>query len=104
MRTFERLARTYSWPKKIWPKKLAPTLVGKAQEAYSRLKEDDALDYDKVKVAILRKYELTRESYRVKFRACKHTDEETFCMWGDLVADTFDCWMEKSGVPSLSGE
>ncbi|XP_070549138.1 uncharacterized protein [Ptychodera flava] len=104
LRTFERLARTYSWPKKIWPKKLAPTLVGKAQEAYSRLREDDALDYDKVKVAILRKYELTRESYRVKFRACKHTDEETFCMWGDIVADTFDRWMETSGVPSLSGE
>ncbi|XP_070573976.1 uncharacterized protein [Ptychodera flava] len=97
----------------LWPKdqevmsgvsKLAPTLVGKAQEAYSRLKEDDALDYDKFKVAILRKYGLTRESYRVKFRACKHTDEETFCMWGGIVANTFDRWMETSGVPSLSGD
>ena len=38
-------------------------LTGKAQEVYSALTPEEGLDFDKVKSAILRAYELVPEAY-----------------------------------------
>ena len=45
--TFERLMQAYEVPQEWWAFKLAPQLVGKAQEAYAALNPDDAKDYRK---------------------------------------------------------
>ena len=51
--------------------KLAPQLVGKAQQAYTRLTVADAGDYEKLKLAILRRYDITDDSYRQSFRVAR---------------------------------
>ena len=52
--TFERLMTTYGVTKAKWIFKLAPQLTGKTQQAYAALPMDQGLNYDTVKVAILR--------------------------------------------------
>ena len=44
---------------------------------YSRLSEEAAKDYDKVKIALMKRYDLTEDSYRRKFRASKPEVDET---------------------------
>lgn len=44
------------------------SLVGKAQEICSSLPIEESLNYDSVKAAVLRVYELVPEAYRQKFR------------------------------------
>ena len=55
-----------SEPTHAWTLLLQSVLVGRAQEAYSALSTEDSEDYEKVKGAILRTYELVPEAYRKK--------------------------------------
>ena len=44
---------------------------------YSRLSEEAAKDYDKVKIALMKRYDLTEDGYRRKFRASKPEEVES---------------------------
>lgn len=65
---FERVANTLQWPKHVWTLLLQCVFTGKAQDAYSSLSSELSLDYEHVKKAVLRAYELVPEAYRQKFR------------------------------------
>lgn len=58
--TFERMATAYRWQKSDWVFHLIPLLTGKARGAYVHMDIDDSLDYDKVKSAILSKYDVAQ--------------------------------------------
>ena len=75
--TFERLMTAHEIPEARWAYKLAPQLVGKAQQAYSAMSAGDAGDYSKVKAAVLRRYDINAESYRERFRTMSKKDGET---------------------------
>ena len=60
-----------------WAFKLAPQLVGKAQQAFAVMPPDEAKDYAKLKAAILRRYDITEESYRQRFRSLVPKSGET---------------------------
>ena len=75
--TFERLMVSYEVKKDKWAFKLAPQLVGKAQQAYVGLSVTDASDYDQLKSAILQRYVITEESYHQRFRAAKQRPGES---------------------------
>ena len=55
----------------------SPQLTGKAQQAYSALNSDESVDYDAVKQAILRHYNINEETYRRQLRAAKLKKGET---------------------------
>ena len=61
---FERLMMAFEVKKERWAFKLASSLSGKAQKAYSALPAEEAGDYKLLKEAILRRYDITDESYR----------------------------------------
>ncbi len=65
---FERYAEKQQWPRDGWATDLSALLTGTALSVYSRLSRQDALVYDKVKEALLTRYELTEEGFRKKFR------------------------------------
>ena len=44
---------------------------------YSHLSEEAAKDYDKVKIALMKRYDLTEDGYRRKFKASKPEVEES---------------------------
>lgn len=66
---FERVAAKLKLPKDMWALLLQSNFVGKAQEVPAALPIEQALDYDLVKTAVLRAYELVPEAYRQKFRS-----------------------------------
>ena len=84
LRTFEKLARVYQWPESTWATRLAEKLSGKARDAFANMAVEDSDDYHKVKIAILKRYQLTGEAYRQKFRKTKRKEEpfREFCEIG----------------------
>ena len=76
--TFERMMRAYEIRPEQWAFKLATQLMGKAQQAYAALPATDATDYETVKRAILRRYDISEETYRQRFRATKKAEGESY--------------------------
>lgn len=66
--TFERVMHGYGVGKNRWSYRLAPNLTGKAQQAFAALPEASAGDYDQLKAAILKRYDVNQETYRLRFR------------------------------------
>ena len=77
LQRFERFAATAKWEKTGWASKLSALLSGRALEGYSRLSEEAAQDYDRVKLALMKRYDLTEDGYRRKFRASKPEVDES---------------------------
>ena len=59
---FEKVASSMKWDKSVWPILLQSVITGKAQEIFSALTPDQSADYDYVKSAILKAYELVPEA------------------------------------------
>ena len=59
---FERTMAAYEVPENRWPYKLAPMLTGKAQQAYAVIEPARAADYAEVRTAILRRYDISKET------------------------------------------
>ena len=49
---FERFAKTSKWPEVEWATNLSALLSGHALEIYSRMGEEEAVDYKQVKQAL----------------------------------------------------
>lgn len=75
--TFERMATAYAWEKASWAIKLVPLLTGKARSAFVAMNTEETMDYEKVKEAVLKKYEINIDTYRQRFRAMSVLSEET---------------------------
>ena len=74
---FEKVADSLNWPKESWVLLLKSVLVGKAQEIYGSLSVEQSSNYEHVKEAILKAYELVTEAYRQKFRNYLKYDSKT---------------------------
>lgn len=75
---FDRMMEAYKIDKTRRVFKQAPQLSGKAQQAYSVLPTYESSDYDLVKAAILRRYNINEETYRVCFRSAQRKQGEIF--------------------------
>ena len=73
----EKVADSLNWPKESWVLLLQSVLVGKAQEIYGSLSVEQSSDYERVKEAILKAYELVPEAYRQNFRNYFKYDSKT---------------------------
>lgn len=60
LRRFERYAELQQWPKTTWAMSLSALMKGRALDVYALLTKENALDYDKLKLALLQRYELNR--------------------------------------------
>ena len=64
---FERYASVAKWNRSTWATQLSPLLSGKAGEVYNRLSPEEAMNYERPKVALLERYDFTDREYREKF-------------------------------------
>ena len=64
---FEHYAENASWEKDTWAIKLSALLTGRAMDVYTRMSDADASDYDKLKKALLTRYNYTEDGYRKRF-------------------------------------
>ena len=76
LQRFERFAATAKWEKTGWASKLSALVFGRAL-VYSRLSKEAAQDYDLVKLALMKRYDLTDDVYHRKFRASKPEVDES---------------------------
>ncbi|KAJ8026225.1 hypothetical protein HOLleu_34017 [Holothuria leucospilota] len=75
---FENYATVHGWDRdKEWAVNLSNLLTGKGLEAYSALSAEEMKNYDVLKTAILKRYRLTEDGFRSKFRAAKPENGET---------------------------
>ncbi|XP_043958900.1 uncharacterized protein LOC122823389 [Gambusia affinis] len=91
--TFERIAAAYRWPKSDWIFQLIPLLTGKARSAYVNMDVDDSLEYEKVKAAILQKYDINPETYRQRFRCLDSLDESPKELYSRL-KELYEKWIQ----------
>ena len=64
---FEKYASVAKWNRSTWATQLSPLLTGKAVEVYNRLSPEEAMNYERLKVALLERYDFTEQGYREKF-------------------------------------
>lgn len=92
--TFERVMRIYEVSEDRWAVRLAPQLTGKAQSAYAAMGAEDALDYWALKEAILKRYDISEDTYKHRFRKAEKAEESV----GELVVrlnDVFRKWTRR---------
>lgn len=89
---FEQIANSLQWPPEAWALLLQCKLYGKAQEAIAALPVEESLNYDSVKAAILRAYELVPEAYRQKFRNHKKAPSHSYVEFAREKGILFDKW------------
>ncbi len=85
----------------MWALLLQCSLTGKAQEVCSALPIEGSLDYETVKSAVLRAYELVPEAYRQKFRGHMKTVKQTYVEFVREKRVLFEKWCLSSRVTSL---
>ena len=54
---FERYATAQEWKKETWATGLSALLQGNALDVYALMPWEDAMDYDKLKCALLQRYQ-----------------------------------------------
>ncbi|XP_046545517.1 uncharacterized protein LOC124255665 [Haliotis rubra] len=97
LQRFERVAKSQAWPEVRWATFLSTLLKGKALDVYSRLDPDKVEVYKEVKQALLKRYEMTEEGFRQKFRTVRIEMGETFTQFLVRVGNYFDRWVDLSG-------
>lgn len=96
---FERFAQNAKWPENTWANNLSALLQHKALDVYSRLPPADAQDYKTVKVALLKRFQLTEEGFRNKFRSSKPEQGESPSQFIARLENYLTRWMDLSKTP-----
>ena len=95
---FEKVADSLNWPKESWVLLLQSVLVGKAQEIYVSLSVEQSSNYEHVKEAILKAYELVPEAYRQKFRNYLKYDSKTHVEFVREKENLFNRWCHSKEI------
>ena len=75
---FERYATAQKWKKEDWATNLSALLKGKALDVYALMPVEEALNYDMLKAALLKRYELTEEGFKRRYKKCRPDLGENF--------------------------
>uniref|UniRef100_A0A8C5QQN0 SCAN box domain-containing protein n=1 Tax=Leptobrachium leishanense TaxID=445787 RepID=A0A8C5QQN0_9ANUR len=93
LRSFEKTCRQYQLPKEQWARYLTPGLKGPALEAFSELPAESDQDYEAIKAALQRGYNLTPEVYRKKFRSLQKRAAESYSAVVSHLTTLFRQWV-----------
>lgn len=67
LQRFERVATGQDWPQDKWALAVSMCLTGDALTVIGRMTAADSLDYQKVKKALLQRFQFTAQGYQDKF-------------------------------------
>ncbi len=85
-----------------WAPFLQCSLTGKAQEVSSAFPLlEHSLDYDAIKAAVLRAYELEPEAHRQKFRSHYKTAKQTYVEFAREKRTIFEKWCFSNRLTTL---
>ena len=95
---FERYATAQKWEPDTWATGLSALLQGKALDVYALMPKEDALNYDKLKVALLKRYELTEEGFKRKYKECRPENGKTFQQFTTRMKSYFTRWIDMASI------
>jgi hypothetical protein len=101
LKKFERVAEFSKWSRDTWAVRASVCLSGRAAECYNSLDDAAAKDYDKLKTALLARYQLTAEVYRRRFRSCRKKEGESYLSLSVRLSETLAKWQALADSPSL---
>ena len=73
-------------------------LLGLAKEVYHNLAPDDVDNYEALKAALVKHYELSTEAYRKMFRDNQKKATATHHQYHTRAMTLFDKWIKKTGT------
>ena len=103
--TFKRMMGVFGIEQNRWASNLAPQLTGKAQKTFAAMQNAEASDYDQLKKAILKCYNISGETCRQRLRMSDESNQEMVSRVMELVqkwmADLKQCkrywrWLEQN--------
>jgi hypothetical protein len=100
---FERYAQAQGWEDADQAIYLSALLKGDALEVYSRMSQRDANDYDKLKDALLKRYQLTEYGFKRKFYSAKQDKAEASGQFVARLEHYLDRWIEMTGIDHTYG-
>ena len=95
---FEKYAVANKWDRSIWAAYLSALLKGRVLEVYDRLSVADANDYEKLKDALLKNFDMTERGFRKKFRNDRPERSETFIQFGSRLRSYLDKWINMAKI------
>ena len=93
---FERAVEAHNVDSSQWAALLAPQLTGKALQAYAAMSNDEAKDYQQVKEAIFRQYDINEETYRRRLRSVVWKTNESPMEMLTRIIDLTGKWLKSS--------
>ena len=95
---FERFGISQSWPENQWAVSLSPLLTGKGLQVYSSMPLSEANAFKSLKVTLLKRYQLTEDGFRNKFRTSKPESGETVFQFVARQKRYFQRWVDLTEV------
>ena len=84
--------------KNVWAAYLSALLKGHALDVYDRLSTEDAAEYDKLKDALLKDFDMTERGFRKKFRYSRPERSETFIQFSSRLCSYLNKWLTMAKV------
>ena len=98
LQRFETYAKVQEWPLESWAINLSALLSGKALQVYSRLSAKDAQDYEQVRDALFKRFNLSEDGFRNKFRQTRPEKDESPCQFLQRLENLFDRWVQLANI------
>ena len=77
---------------------MSALLKGRALDVYDRLSVDDAADYEKLKEAFLKNFDMTERGFRKKFRHERPEKSETFIQFSSRLRSYLNKWLKMAKI------
>lgn len=98
---FERVAESQTWDDSFRALMLQCTLTGRAQRAFTALSVEDSRNYETIKAAVLRAFELIPEAYRQRFRSMRKRSDQTNVEFARELRLQYQKWCVASNVKTF---
>jgi len=95
---FERLAEIQKWKREHWAMYLSALLKDRALDVYSKMPPNQANDYDRLKEALLKRYLLSADGFKKRFRSAKPEAGKTPSQFLTRIDNYLECWIELAKV------
>ena len=98
LQRYDKVAEVNKWPEADWALHLSTLLTGQALALYARLPAEEARDYNELKAALLRRYELTADGFRKRFHEARRDIDETATEFLGRSSRYLTRWVELAGI------
>lgn len=95
---FERTCEKNGFERNSWPQRLLTLLPCQVADGIARLSREDSENYDAVKTSLLKRYRLSTEAFRQRFRKLTRGKEESFLEFGYNLRANLDEWLKSAEV------